>query len=92
MSNSLVHKTDTGCGEIAERADRDTVYREISNLSHAASLLIDNCMLCYVRFAILSRRIKGDDTSLNDILIKNKRLFDVTGEIQQMFESACCQE
>ena len=92
MSNSLVHKTDTGCGEIAERADRNSKHREISDLSHTASLVIDNCMLCYARFAILSRRIKGDDTSLNDILIKNKRLFDVTGEIQQMFESACCQE
>jgi hypothetical protein len=88
MSNSLVHKTDTGCGEIAERADRDTVYREISNLSHAASLLIDDCMLFYTRCKILVKRIKGEEVILADVLMKNKCLFDSAEEIQRMFEKA----
>lgn len=88
MSNSLVHKTDTGCGEIAERVARNPEYRKISDLSHVASLLIDNCMLFYTRFWVLSRRIKGKEASLTDVLINNKRLFDSAEEIQQMFEEA----
>ena len=88
MSNSLVHKTDTGCGEIAERVARNPEYRKISDLSHVASLLIDNCMLFYTRFLVLSRRIKGKEASLTDVLINNKRLFDSAEEIQQMFEEA----
>lgn len=88
MSNSLVHKTDTGCGEIAERADRYTAYREISNLSHVASLLIDDCMLFYTRCKILVKRIKGEEVILTDVLMKNKCLFDSAEEIQRMFEKA----
>ena len=45
-------------------------------------------MLFYMRFLVLSRRIKGKEASLTDVLINNKRLFDSAEEIQQMFEEA----
>ena len=88
MSNALVHKTDSGCGEISERADRNPEYRRISDLAHASSLLLANCMLFYTRFSILSNRIAGKDVTIAGVITKNQRFFEVVEGVEQMFEEA----
>ena len=88
MSNALVHKTDSGCGEIAERADRNSDYRRISDLAHASSLLLGNCMLFYTRFSVLSNRIAGNDKTLADVIARNSCLFEAVESIEQMFVEA----
>ena len=88
MSNALVHKTDSGCGEISERADRNPEYRRISDIAHASSLLLANCMLFYTRFSILSNRITGKDVTIAGVITKNQRFFEVVEGVEQMFEEA----
>ncbi len=88
MSNALVHKTDSGCGEIAERADRNSDYRRISDLAHASSLLLGNCMLFYTRFSVLSNRIAGNYKSLAGVIARNSCLFEAAESIEQMFVEA----
>ena len=88
MSNALVHKTDSGCGEIAERADRNSDYRRISDLAHASSLLLGNCMLFYTRFSVLSNRIAGNDKTLAGVIVRNRCLFEAAENIEQMFVEA----
>ena len=88
MSNALVHKTDSGCGEISERADRNPEYRRISDLAHASSLLLANCMLFYTRFSILSNRIAGKDKTLASVIARNICLFEAAESVEQMFVEA----
>ena len=88
MSNALVHKTDSGCGEISERADRDVNYRGISDLGHASSILLSNCLLFYTRFSVLSNRIAGKEATIADVLVRNRSMFELAENIEHLFEDA----
>ncbi len=85
MSNLLVHKTDTGCGQILERYRREPSYRSISDLSHSSTLLTSACFLAYVRLAALLKRENMDLKVLGSLLLKYKYCFDGLQEIEDAF-------
>lgn len=89
MSNDLVHKTDSGCGEMVERADRQPDYRDASDKAHAASLLFDTCMLWYLRYSVLAERINGTELRLDEVFFAHKPLFDAIAELERSFDKAC---
>ena len=85
MSNQLVHKTDTGCGQILERSRREPLYRSISDLAHSSSVLVSACFLTYVRVVTLLKREKADSWALGSVLMKYEDFFNGTQEIEDAF-------
>lgn len=88
MSNDLVHKTDSGCGEMVERADRNPEYRDVSDKAHDASLLLDACMLWYLRYSVLAKRVNGTEIRLDEVFMAHKPLFDTISEMERSFDKA----
>lgn len=89
LSNQLVHKTDTGCGQVLERFLREPSYRSISNLAHSESVLITLCFATYIRVVMLSERERADVRAFGDVLKKNQSLFTCGDEIEKAFASEC---
>lgn len=85
MSNQLVHKTDTGCGQILERYRREPSYRSISDLAHSSTLLVSACFLTYVRLVTLLERENMDFKVLGSVLLKYEYLFNGAQEIEDAF-------
>lgn len=85
MSNQLVHKTDTGCGQILERYRREPSYRSISDLAHSSTLLVSACFLTYVRLVTLLERENMDFKVLGSVLLKHEYLFNGAQEIEDAF-------
>lgn len=89
MSNTLVHKSDNGCGQIVERKDREMNYRTLSDLAHAASLFMDISMLFHTRGVVLSRRLNVPTASLVGVLDAHKFFFDQVQEVCEKFAMEC---
>ena len=60
LSNQLVHKTDTGCGQVLSRYLLEPSVRELSNVAHAETILNALCLATYTRFVALSLRQNAD--------------------------------
>lgn len=85
MSNQLVHKTDTGCGQILERCRRDPLYRSISDLAHSSTLLVSACFSTYVRMATLLKRENADVTVFGPVFLEYEDFFNGAQEIEAAF-------
>jgi hypothetical protein len=85
MSNQLVHKTDTGCGQILERCRRNPLYRSISDLAHSSTLLVSACFSTYVRIATLLKRANADVKVLGPVFLKYENFFNGAQEIEDAF-------
>ncbi len=85
MSNQLVHKTDTGCGQILERCRRNPSYRLISHLAHSSTLLVSACFSTYVRIATFLKREKADVKVFGPVFLKHENFFHEAQEVENAF-------
>ena len=89
ISNQLVHKTDTGCGQVLERQMREPCYRELSELAHAETVAMALCFATYTRLVALSERQRADTESFLDVWLKHRRYFEDAQKIEDEFVVEC---
>ena len=89
LCNQLVHKTDTGCGQVLERHLREPAYRDLSIMAHAETVLTSLCFTTYVRMFALSKRQCADTESFEAVLVKHRRYFEQAQEIEDAFVIEC---
>lgn len=92
MCNALIHKTDTGCGEIADRMARNAPYRDLSELAHCATILTDICILLYLRTYMLTRRFNSQERSIESVIVNNKDFFMELENIKKDFDKMVAKE
>lgn len=92
MCNALIHKTDTACGEIADRMARNAPYKDLSDLAHGATVLTDICVLWYLRTYMLTRRFNSQKHSIESVIVKNKDFFMELENIKKDFDKMVANE
>lgn len=85
LPNQLVHKTDTGCGQVFERSLREPAYRDLSDLAHSESVLIALCLAMCSRLHTLSARVGANVHDFGPVLRKHQSLFEGGGKIEKAF-------
>lgn len=85
LCNQLVHKTDTGCGQVFERSLREPAYRDLSDLAHSESVLIALCLAMCSRLHTLSARVGANVHDFGPVLRKHQSLFEGGGKIEKAF-------
>lgn len=89
LGNQLIHKTDTGCGQVLDRYTREPSYRELSDLAHAETVAMALCFATYTRLVALSKRQNAEVESFLGVWQKHRRYFEDAQAIEDVFVIEC---